>query len=176
MKRYTKNDVRTHSDSGPERPAVRVKCDSFALGLDVAGEFSCDDATAKKALEYAWTSHCEQFWEQAQETAEFHLGKGVTIYSEGRSSGWLVVDGLPDLESWDAIQLTKWAKFERSILAEVAYLSSAEQVRDSITANEWAKPGAEQYNFIDRADGSTACIADLKAQAAEAGFSAVIRG
>ena len=39
----------------------------------------------------------------------------VKVYSDGRSGGWLVVHGLPDVESWDAIDLGRWAKFEKMI-------------------------------------------------------------
>ena len=39
----------------------------------------------------------------------------VQVYSEGRSGGWLVVSGLDDVESWDAIALGRWARFQRQI-------------------------------------------------------------
>jgi hypothetical protein len=37
------------------------------------------------------------------------------VYSDGRSGGWLVVHGLPDVETWDAIALGRWAKFNKMI-------------------------------------------------------------
>ena len=58
---------------------------------------------------------------------------------------------------------------------EIAWLCSAEKVFEDIAANEWAKPGAELYNFIDTKDGKTQCIADLKAEAISAGFAPVVR-
>lgn len=156
-------------------PCVNVKAYNFARGLDVSEVFGCDEKTAEKALEYAFQSACECFWEQAEDTAQFHLGSHVKIFSEGRQSGWLVVHNMPSVESWDAIQLSKWARFEKAIRAEVDYVSSAEQVRDNIEANQWAKPGAELFNFVDSGDGQTHCLADLKAKAIESGFGAVVR-
>lgn len=48
-------------------------------------------------------------------------------------------------------------------------------VEEDILANDWLKPLSERYNFIDRKDGTTACIADLKAQAIAQGFGSVVR-
>lgn len=47
----------------------------------------------------------------------------VQVYSDGRSGGWLVVHGLPDVETWDAIALGQWAKFNKLIrgLADEGY-------------------------------------------------------
>lgn len=44
----------------------------------------------------------------------------VKVWSAGRQGGWLVVDGLPGVESWDAIELARWARFAKSV----------EQIRD----------------------------------------------
>ena len=172
-----KSEIQFHSAGfgRQSHPAVKVKCYNFARGLDVAAEFKCDEATAERALEFAWKSECEDFWEQAQELAEYNLGPGVTIYSEGRSSGWLVVHGLPDVETWDAIAVNRWFRFVRGVEADIAYRTSATNVREAIAANRWAEPDAEAYNFVYTADGQTLCIADLKAKAREAGFGPVVR-
>lgn len=39
----------------------------------------------------------------------------VQVYSEGRSGGWCVVHGLPEIEEWDAIALGRWARFEKGV-------------------------------------------------------------
>lgn len=39
----------------------------------------------------------------------------VTLETEGRSGGWLVVRGLPDLDTWDAVMLSRWRRFERIV-------------------------------------------------------------
>lgn len=41
----------------------------------------------------------------------------VNVYSAGRSGGWLVVDGLPDIDEWDAIALGRWRRFDAAIRA-----------------------------------------------------------
>jgi len=178
-RRYRKSDVQTHNDggySGPEYPAVNVKVYNCGFDNDdIANHFKCDERTAAQAGQFAWDSACQLFWEQAPDTAVEILGAGVEVYSAGRSGGWLVVEGLADLESWDAVMVAKWGRFERAIKAEVKYRMSWDVIREDIEANRWAKVGAEMYNFIDTRNGEAKCIVDLKQQAVEAGFEPVIR-
>lgn len=158
-------------------PAINVKvyrwgCDAS----DVAERFQCSQATAEKACSYVFDSACQQFWEQAPEwAAELWPGYRLNVFSDGRSGGWLVVEGLPPVEEWDAIMVGKWARLARYCRDEIAYRFSRETIFDEIEANEWHKDGAELYNFFDRKDGTTVCIADLKRQAKDAGFGAIIR-
>jgi hypothetical protein len=56
-------------------------------------------------------------WEFAQTLADDTFGAGAKVWSAGRSSGWCVVDGLPDVDSWDAIALGRWARFARDVRA-----------------------------------------------------------
>jgi hypothetical protein len=172
-------------------PAINVKFYGNFPRHELAAYFKvADDAPElDKALEYAWDTECEQFWESAQDSLNFAmLGDAAagelkpsgtkdspyTVYSAGRSGGWLVVEGLPDVESWDAVMLGKWARFEKLIRQDIEYRTGFEALRDDIEVNEWLKPGAEKYNFIDVA-GETKCIADLKAGAIAAGFGPVVR-
>lgn len=39
----------------------------------------------------------------------------VNVHSAGRSGGWCVVSGLPDIESWDAIALGEWRRFDKFV-------------------------------------------------------------
>lgn len=161
-RRYTKSDVQTHSDGyRPSNPAVNVKAYNFAHGGDVAEHFGCSDKVAERALEFAWNVASRSFWEDLQELADHCLGKGYNVYSEGRSSGWVVVHNMPDIENWDAVLLGKWRSFEKACKDAVAYLSSWDQVRDDIGANRWAEENAEEYNFFEEADGSSICFADV---------------
>jgi hypothetical protein len=54
-----------------------------------------------------YSSAAERAWEMAQDEASAIFGK-VTVHSDGRSGGWLVVKGLPDTEEspeeWTFIQ------------------------------------------------------------------------
>lgn len=123
-----KDDVEFHSDGfRPGRPAVNVKVygrvdsdkvfeDARLNGVDDPRfepwyrERLEDDSFAEHYFEFA----CESGWEWLQTDAEDTFGKGVKVYSEGRSGGWAVVDGLPDFDSWDAVMLAKWARFAKS--------------------------------------------------------------
>lgn len=171
MKRYTKSDVDTHSANNyaPYYPAVNVKVHGlFSLESKIEDEFKCSEETAEKALEFAFQSAQEMFWDDnAQEIANDVFGDSVTIYSAGRSAGWLVVVGLSEIEDWNAVDLAKWRKFENAIKAEVKYLTSWEYLQDMIDANRWAEEGAEKYNFYEKSDGESFCFVDWKKEQLE---------
>lgn len=175
---YSKSDVDTHSGGYGSRqyPAINVKVYHFVSIYKVVDKFGCSEDQAERALQFAFDAAQERFWHDfAQEYAEDVFKESVKVYSAGRSSGWLIVDKLPDIETWDAIMLGKWRKFEKGVKREIEYYTSPEYVLDNIEANQWYKDGSEQYNFVDLANGKSACIADLKSQAIEAGYGAVVR-
>ena len=146
MTTYSKDNVQFHSDRGPRVPAVNVKCYNFPDAYRIAPHFEADPESAEveKALEYAFEMRRDAFWEDAQNDAEEIFGSRVKVYSQGRSSGWLVVSGLKDFDDWDAIDLSKWRKFERWMKGNIPD-SSVEWVGaiiEDIEANEWLEaPG-----------------------------------
>ena len=169
-KGYTKEDVEFHAEYyRPSRPAINVKVYRYPTPWQVEDEFNCSIATAEQALGYALESAQYRFWEEAQELVDYYLapqfGK-VKVYSEGRSGGWLVVDGLgyrEDVEDcWDALDLTAWYRFEKAIKETIKYLCSWEVVKEDIEANRWAEEGAELYNYYEFADGHSECFVDMK--------------
>lgn len=176
MKHYKKDDVEMYHERGFRNalPSVNVKVYNFARGL-TEEELNCDEDTFNKAVNFAFESAQEIFWEDAKETAKEIFGDHIKVYSAGRSAGHLIVQGLDDIASWDAIALSKWVKFEKAILSEIKYLSNKEYVKDEIIANQWNEPGAEQYNFIDKGNGETVVISELKKQAIDAGYGSIIR-
>ena len=138
-----KSDIQFHSDGfRASHPAVNVKDRSRYMLPQIMERFRCCSDTAEKAHRYAWEMHQESFWERAQESADHHLGSGLKVYSEGRQGGWLVVHGLPEVESWDAIRVSAWSRFAKEMRAEVDYQTSFEAIADSITANDWAPADA----------------------------------
>jgi len=160
----TKDDIQYHYEGYRGNPALNVKVYHFPDIWDVMDHFNIDDeALAEQALNYAFESHACSFWELASDMVA-EIFPDTTMYSEGRSGGWLTVHGLDDVENWDAVMLAKWRKLARLVDAEIEYLSSPEQVFDAIEVNRWAEEGAEAFNFIDFKDGSSACIVDLKAE------------
>jgi len=177
-KGYTKEDVDFHNDwNGPRKPAINVKVYHYPTPWQVKDEFNCSIATAEQALGYALESAQWLFWnEYAQEEADFYLapqfGK-VKVYSEGRSSGWLVVEGVVSgyrgslfdespISEWDALDLTAWYRFQKAIKETIKYLCSWEVVKEDIEANRWAEEGAELYNYYEFADGHSECFVDMK--------------
>jgi len=136
---YSKEDVEFHSDGfRPSRPAVNVKVygsiSNVPLPLDL-GRYSDDggktwkESRTDSEFTHEWLEEhlaedvelfnyaCENGWNMLQEEAveifgKSIYGKPITVYSEGRSGGWAIVDGLPEFESWNAVDLMRWRRFE----------------------------------------------------------------
>lgn len=125
-----KSEVEFHSDNwaGPSRPAVNVKVyarvdseEAIGAARDYLGPeldprfegWYLERLEDDGFTEHYWEFAIEAAWEQLQSEAEYIWGAGVKVYSEGRSGGWAVVDGLEDFEQWDAIELNKWARFAK---------------------------------------------------------------
>jgi len=56
-------------------------------------------------------------WGDAKELALEIFGERAQVWSSGRSGGWLIVEGLPPVEEWDAIAVGQWAKFAGHVKA-----------------------------------------------------------
>lgn len=163
---YTKQDVKFHSDGfRPSRPAINIKAHHTPMPSEIAKRFGCSEPIAERAAEFAFNSACHSFFEGAEDYArEIFSGYSIEVYQEGRSGGWLVIHGLPDFESWDAVLLGKWHKLEKYCHDNIAYQTSLEAFAESIEANRWNEEGAEEYNFMDRGNESV-CIVDVKREA-----------
>lgn len=129
-----KDDVQTRFqgydiDGVPRRlPCLNVKVHNYVteqvvaavrgeLGLDAGYTLEWfDNYYEDQGRDWVFEMACQDGWETAKYDAEeVFAGRRVEVFSEGRSGGWLVVDGLPPIESWDAIMLGKWAKFARYV-------------------------------------------------------------
>lgn len=162
---YCKSDIQTHSDGGvggPYYPAVNVKCYDWPDTQDIMDRFKCSSEVAERAGQWAGDAAREQFWETEAEYAKEHFGAGVTVYSAGRFGGWLIVTGLRDIECWNALDLAMWRGFESSIKKSVKAYAELDPILDAIEANRWAEETSEQYNFVDKQDGTTVCLADVE--------------
>lgn len=112
----------------------------------------------EQAVQWAFESQQETFWDGVQEYGQLILEEvfgPVKIYSEGRSGGWLVVHSAYGNngkiatrqevdDEWDAIKVSCWGRFSQAIKADVEWLSSFEQVKELIEANEWFAPMKEE--------------------------------
>lgn len=156
-------------------PMVNVKAYNFPSAFKIESHFNCEEKEAEQAGQYAFEMGQQSFWEDVQDAAGEIFGSGVKVHSAGRCSGYATVEGLDEVEKWDAIALSKWRKFEKWCIREVHWLCSTEKVFEDIEANRWVEQGAEAYNFADLPSGETICISEMKAKAAQAGFGPVIR-
>lgn len=171
-----KSDIDTHGERGRVYPAINVKVHRMPWTDEtIAEHFKCSADVAQQAARFSFEAAQEQFWEDAKEQAAEIFGAGVKVYSGGRSGGWLEVDGLSDVESWDAIAVSAWARFNAWARQAIEYLTSWDYHREAIEANRWAEEGAEEYNFYHDKAGATHCISEEKAKAIAAGFGPVVR-
>jgi hypothetical protein len=131
-KPYTKESVQFHREGmwGPGVPAVNVKMLHMDLGrvslpLDQGSvdgvevftdkDFShgwVEEHVNEDLMEDIWTEACRRGWELLEGEAQEIWGKATKVYSEGRSGGWAIVDGIKGFEGWDAVDLAKWRRFE----------------------------------------------------------------
>ena len=144
-RRYTKQDVQLHNARmhDPLTPAVNIKAYNlpglYAI-MDAAGIPAEEEREAEERLNTAFEGICESFHEEwcdpatAREYFPQHRFGSVRIYSAGRSGGWLEVHGLPALESWDAVDLAYWRRFETNVLRDVKYRTSLEYILDEMQA------------------------------------------
>lgn len=96
--------------------AEQVERDAGYAGF---AEWYTNDHARESAVESAFDFACMTGWEDAEDVACSAFGDGVTVFAAGRSSGWLYVTGLPDVETWDAIQVSRWSLFANDIHALV---------------------------------------------------------
>jgi hypothetical protein len=122
---YSRDDVETHTTGyyGPSLPAVNVKVYARTPAFPVVDAPGVSeewyDAYAEQN-EWLFDAACEGGRESIEMNAEEIFGAHVKVWFEGRSGGWAVVDGLPDLDEWDAVQLGKWRRFEKWAKQEAA--------------------------------------------------------
>jgi hypothetical protein len=145
--RFTKDDVeRSYHQGHSGEPMVNVKVyDSLADGFRKFLENETpedgfnlewiEENVSDDHLEGVFWRVCESGWEQLQSDAEDIFGPSAKVYSAGRSGGWAVVEGLPDVDEWDAIFLAKWHKFERWTRDAANYIMAG--VVESVWINEY---------------------------------------
>ena len=135
MARFTKEDITYHSDGwSGRRPAVNVKVhDTLAQGFakwakdepDHDPRFTVEwiEANLSDERQSDWFGlACESGYEDAENDAQEIWGSHVKVYSQGRSGGWAVVDGIDqDVDSWDAIKVSEWAKWAKWTRANADY-------------------------------------------------------
>lgn len=113
-------NVKTHgvmpdTDAEWRALAVTVADDIGSRGedTDLFAEWvmSLYDADDSLFHDTAWEAACEQGWIMLQTDAEETFGPAAKVYSAGRSGGWCVVEGIGDVDGWDAVMVAKWGRF-----------------------------------------------------------------
>lgn len=134
-KRYTKDDIETHSAGyyAPYYPAVNIKAYHYPHCFKVANYLDISEDKAESLLTAIFENSQMNFWDNVPEYAKEIFGNHVKTYSAGRSGGWVIVCGLPEIESWDAIMLAKWRKFENMCKAERDYYCSWDFVKEELS-------------------------------------------
>jgi hypothetical protein len=107
-------EISYHQGGTQGLPMVNVK---------VYGQLPDQDEESGMTLEWAeahlnesqiqgwWDLACDLGFQDAQDEAMQIFGEHVKCYQQGRSGGWFVVEGLGDVDEWDAVMLNKWTKF-----------------------------------------------------------------
>ena len=165
-RRFRKEDIETHAEgySGPSLPAVNVKvyrsmtakdvaeANDMALGDDRFTLEWIEENLDDRDMDTWFRATCEDGWENLHTDAEEVFGTGVKVYAEGRSGGWAVVHGLPEVETWDTIMVSKWAKFAK--WARATADAVPEMMAELIAINVFEQWATEQDNPKRLADGS----------------------
>ncbi len=149
--KWTKADIQTHNSGGiggPQYPAVNIKVyahwrkhplplsigSSGPVGGPMTEHFTdprfthdwVEENLSEREIDSWWQDACEHNYEHAKGNAEEMLGvRGLKIFQAGRSGGWLIVDGLPDIPQWNVVLMGKWRKFEKfckACAADVPYV------------------------------------------------------
>jgi hypothetical protein len=166
----TKEDIEFHSDGfRASKPAVNVKVyQSFDNGLAVwlkdnpdedrrfNSEWIEEHMTDDQVSDIFWST-CEMRWDDLWDEAReiwgwdmVHTGpqgarqSRIKVYSEGRSGGWAIVDGIDtDVEGWDAIEFNKWKRFAKFARADYIMVDVADCIYNNFFI-PWREEESEQ--------------------------------
>jgi hypothetical protein len=145
----TRDDVQRSYHRGQRgEPMLNVKVYSFDLPkggafAELVAEHELDSKLARLELselrtlieqylekhDWPFGAACESNFEYASDRAkeDFFPSHNVKVWSAGRSGGWLLVDGLPDVDHWGPDLLTKWhefAEFCKPLVADIPRASA----------------------------------------------------
>lgn len=125
-----KSEVETYYTGRERLPSVDIKVHTMWQWERVVPTFVKDNVDPRFTVEWI-TEHVSDedmdtlFWHACEFEFEYFQGwadeiiPGINLEREGRSGGHMVATNLPDVETWDAIMLGKWAKLAR-IAREIA--------------------------------------------------------
>lgn len=99
-------DIRSQLEAGCEHnPLPSTTAATFdADWIESRFDLSKSGPRSEAFYSHWWNFACELGFEDATEDAKALFGDDVKLSLEGRSGGWLVVTGLPDLERWSPVK------------------------------------------------------------------------
>lgn len=107
----------------------------------------CDAWEYQSMTDWAWDEACRDGFELAgTDLEDVFSDYNLTIEQDGRSGGWLVVRGLPDVESWDAIMVAKWGKFAKWV--EAIRVDTSYRFAWLLAANVWEREEEETERAV----------------------------
>jgi hypothetical protein len=116
------NDVKLHSDNitgSGAVPAVKVKVYNWPTTEQVHEHLSKSVSVTIEQSQIAYEAYCAMasmiFWQIAAQAIAEDIFGNVSIRSQGRSDGWLVVDEITAFAEWDDVDYEKWSRFENAI-------------------------------------------------------------
>jgi hypothetical protein len=147
---------------GQELPALNVKDHGPGVAYTIealVAHYGCTPEVAEAARDNVYESEREQFWEyDALDLINYCMLGGreydgrykptgledgpYRVMCDGRSGGWLIVEGLPPVSEWDGPTFQKWRKYARLIKETMEFKRTLACAIDLIDANEWC-PKAE---------------------------------
>lgn len=127
------------------------------LRMEIADGFSAEwiaEHVDDRTVDAFWQAACEDGLELAQTDADEVFGDhSVRCELDGRSGGWLIVRGLPDVETWDAVMVAKWSRYAKYVAAIVddipracAWLIGANVYEAELTDMERAESTRDDIN------------------------------
>ena len=122
-------------------PVVDVKVYDWPPVSQFVAWFGCTEELAEGVSQWVYETARNDFWGwYLSDVLDDVLGEyDATAYATGRSGGWVVVDGLPPVDTWDAVMLGRWRRFEKMLKEAVEWYSSSGRILEAI--NEYESVG-----------------------------------
>jgi hypothetical protein len=147
-------------------PAVNIKVYGLQYTNDIVEKFGCSETQASNALQYAFETEQENFydyWCEGKAINKYFKGRKVKAHQVGRSGGHLVVEGLPeyDEKKWSEKLVNQWYKFEIDVDEDIKHRTSLENLTDLIEMNRWYEDKSDKGNWV-KSDKGEFCMTDVK--------------
>lgn len=138
MKRYTKKDITFHDDgffAQTGHAAINVKVYHWLMPWErrqIQEQYGWTDEEMEQAARAVWDWLQYEFWNtHVPLLAKKHKVEDLAIGSAGRSDGWVCAENatVEAVRSWNAIQVSRWGRFEQAIRGAVQAQTSIQTAK-----------------------------------------------